>query len=132
MTANRLSIVLAYAGGVLLLATAALHQSGYGSVTTQAEQGPPELKPLVAVLWVAFTVALALCALLVFVLAPSNAPTRRVLLVIAALNPLSAAVLQVVYLGFVPPTAILLFDALVVAGAAIPRHARQPVSAPAA
>lgn len=115
MTKARLATLTASIGGGLLSATAGFHLSGYSSVVSRA---PTDLQPLMAAAWVAAGVSLILSALLAIAVTPLFIVRRRALLWIAALTPLSIAVLQIVYLGFIPPTALLLLDAglLVLAG----------------
>jgi hypothetical protein len=68
-------------------------------------------------LWVAVGVSLILAALLVVAVTPTFIVRRRALLTIAALTPLSIAILQVAYLGFLAPTALLLLDTVVLVAA---------------
>ena len=114
MTRRRLAEVSAYVGAALVLGTAVWHQTGYTSVTTLAAEASPPLGPLMTALWVYFALALVLSAALVLVSARVGTPNRAVVLTIAALNPLAGAALQLVFLGFIPPTALLLGDGLVI------------------
>jgi hypothetical protein len=75
---------------------------------------------------------LLISALLTIAVTPLFIVRRRALLGIAALTPLSIAVLQIVYLGFLPPTALLLLDVLVLLAAGELGRARQSRAAPAA
>jgi CHASE2 domain-containing sensor protein len=129
MSNERLATITSYIGAGLLFATAGLHLSFYGSVT---EQAPADGRPLLAALWVGCGISVMLTALLVIAVTPLQTIRRRAILLIAALTPLSMAVLQIVYLGFIPPTAILLLDAGVIIVAGQLGHARQPVPVPAA
>jgi hypothetical protein len=95
-------------GAALLCGTAAFHLMGYGSVVSRA---PADQQPIVGAAWVAGGVSLILAALLAIAATPLFVVRRRAFLAIAALTPLSIAVLQIVYLGFIPPTALLLADA---------------------
>jgi hypothetical protein len=78
---------------------------------------------------------------LVVVLMPAEKPEmraplfvvrRRAILGLAALTPLSIAVLQIAYLGFLPPTALLLLDTAVLAVAGQLGVEHQPRPSPAA
>jgi hypothetical protein len=129
MTKERLASLTASTGAGLVFATAGFHLSAYGAVTAQA---PADLRPLMAALWVAGGVSLLLSALLVVAVTPMFIVRRRALLAIAALTPLSIAMLQVVYLGFLAPTALLLLDTAVLLAAGELGRARQPAPAPAA
>jgi hypothetical protein len=129
MTKERVATLTASVGAGLLFATAAFHLSAYGSVVAQA---PADLGALVAALWVAGGASLLISALLAVAVTPLFIVRRRALLGIAALTPLSIALLQIAYLGFLPPTALLLLDTLVLVVAGELGRARQPLPAPAA
>jgi hypothetical protein len=115
MTKHRLSSVIASVGVALICATAAVHFAAYQSVVSRVSA---DVRPIVAAAWVAGGVSLILAALLAIAATPLFVVRRRALLAIAALTPLSIAVLQIIYLGFIPPTALLLVDGgiLLVAG----------------
>jgi hypothetical protein len=110
MSKARLATFSASIGAGLVFLTAGFHFSAYGTVVEQAHG---ELKPLIAAVWVFSGVALILAALLAIAVTPLFIVRRRALLCIAALTPLSIALVQIVYLGFLPPTALLLVDTLV-------------------
>lgn len=129
MTKERLASLTASIGAVLVFGTAGFHLSAYGSVTAQASA---DLRPLMAALWIAGGVSLILSALLVVAVTPMFIVRRRALLAIAALTPLSMAILQVMYLGFLAPTALLLLDTAVLLAAGELGRARQPAPVPAA
>jgi hypothetical protein len=93
----------------LLFATASLHFRAYGSVVNAT---PAEAQPLVGAAWVAGGVSLIVSALLAIAATPLFMIRRRALLWISALTPLSIAALQLWYLGFIPPTALLIADGL--------------------
>jgi hypothetical protein len=57
---------------------------------------------------------------------------RAAFLLIAALTPLSIAILQILYLGFIPPTGLLLLDAAAVIASALLGMTATPSSARAA
>jgi fatty acid desaturase len=114
MTKERLATVTAAIGGGLLFATAGLHFSVYSTVMGQT---PADLHSLLAALWVAVGASLIIAALLAVAATPLFIVRRRALLGITALIPLSIAVVQIVYLAFLPPTGLLLLDALVLAAA---------------
>ncbi len=85
---------------------AGLHTSGYGSVVALAQQGPPGLAPLVSALWLAFTAGLILFGIVVTLVALGRVRSRPIL-ILASCFPLGTAVLQIRFLGFIPPVAIL-------------------------
>ena len=126
MTKDRLATVTASVGAGLLFATAGFHFSSYGPVVARASA---DLRPLVAGLWVAGGASLLISALLTVAVTPLFIVRRRALLGIAALTPLSIALLQIVYLGFLPPTALLLLDTVVLVAAGEIGRARQPLPA---
>jgi hypothetical protein len=127
MTKVRIASVTAAVGAGLLFATSAVHLSAYSSVVARA---PTDLQPLVGAVWVAGGASLIISALLAIAATPLFIVRRRALLTIAALTPLSIALLQIAYLGFLPPTALLLLDAmvLVVAGELGRAHQPRPAS----
>ena len=119
MTRRGIGTGLTAAAAVAFVATAAIHATGYDSVTALAAEGPADLATLVPALWLAFSVDLAVIGLMLGVVALRVAAGARLILVLAALCPLGAAGLQMRFLGFIAPTAILLFVAaltLVAAG----------------
>ncbi len=127
MTRERIATLTASVGAALLFATAGLHFSAYGWIVTQT---PTDLQPLVSSLWVAIGASLIISALLTIAVTPLFVVRRRALLGIAALTPLSIALLQIVYLGFMSPTALLLLDTLVLLAGGELGRARQPIPAP--
>ena len=129
MTRERLASLSASTGAGLLVGTAAFHLSAYGSVVARA---PADLQPLIAALWVSGGVSLILSALLAVAATPLFVVRRRAILGIAALTPLSIAVLQVAYLGFLPPTALLLLDTAILLVAGQLGLTRQPAPLSAA
>jgi len=116
--------VTAAVGAGLLFATAGVHLSVYGKIVAQT---PADLKAFTAALWVACGASLVIAALLAVAATPLFVVRRRALLGIAALMPLSIAILQIAYLGFLPPTALLLLDAVVLVVAGELGKARQPL-----
>jgi len=127
MTKERAATVTAAIGAGLLFGTAGFHLSVYSPVVAQA---PTDLRPLMAAAWVAVGVSLIVSALLAVAATPLFIARRRALLGIAALTPASIAVLQIAYLGFLPPTALLLFDAVVLVVAGELGRAYQPRPVP--
>ena len=115
MTKQQVASVTAAIGAGLLFATAGFHLSVYSSVVGQT---PTDLRPLMAAAWVAGGASLIISALLAIAVTPLFTVRRRALLAIAALTPISIAAVQIGYLGFLLPTALLLLDAalLLVAG----------------
>lgn len=128
MGEHRAAFVTATVAAVLLFVTAAWHLSGTVAVASSA---PPELQPLMKALWLAAGISLLIAALLVVAATPVFIVRRGALLGIAALTPLSIAVLQLIYLGFIPPTVLLLLDAVLVMAAALLAHPRRAAPMPA-
>jgi hypothetical protein len=118
----RAATLCASLGAALLCATAAFHLMGYESVVSRA---PADQQPIVGAAWVAGGVSLILAALLAIAATPLFVVRRRAFLAIAALTPLSIAVLQIVYLGFIPPTALLLAAAALLLAAGMLGRASQ-------
>ena len=127
MTKERAATVTAATGAGLLFGTAGFHLSVYSAVVAQA---PTNLRPLMAAAWVAVGASLIISALLAVAATPLFIVRRRALLGIAALTPVSIAVLQIAYLGFLLPTALLLFDAVVLVVAGELGRAYQPRPVP--
>jgi hypothetical protein len=123
MTKERVATVTAAIGAGLLFVTAGFHLSGYSSVLAQT---PTDLRPLMAAVWVAGGASLIISALLVIAVTPLFIVRRRALLAIAALIPISIAAVQIAYLGFLVPTALLLLDAAVLLVAGELGRAYQP------
>ena len=88
------------------LATAALHASGYDAVAAMAAE-TQALAVLVPMLWLGFAADLVVLGLIVAVVAWRPVEGGRSVLSIVGLGPLAAAGLQYRYIGFIPPTALL-------------------------
>lgn len=127
MTRERAATVIAAIGAGLLFATAGLHLSAYSTVVGQT---PVDLQPLMAALWVAGGASLIIAALLAVAATPLFIVRRRALLGVAALIPLSIAAVQIAYLAFLPPTGLLLLDAVVLVVAGELGRAYQPRPTP--
>jgi hypothetical protein len=127
MSRERVATVTAAVGAGLLFATAGIHLSAYSSVVAQT---PTDVRPLMSAAWIAAGASLIISALLAVAATPLFIVRRRALLAIAALTPISIALVQIAYLGFLPPTSLLLFDAAVLFVAAELGRARQPRPAP--
>lgn len=128
MTRTRLGSILAGIAAAGFLGTAWLHSTGYDSVTELAAAGPDDLQALMPALWLVFSLDLAILGLIVAIVAWRPTGSVRLILLVAALGPIGAAALQLRFLGFVPPTAILLaLGALTLAAAAVTdAHPAQP------
>jgi len=109
------------------LATALIHSTGFHSVAALALEGPAELAALMPALWLVFSFDLVVLGLILAVAAFRPSATSRWMAGIASLCPLGAAGLQLWYIGFIPPTAILLAIGVLAASAALvlPRRLRQ-------
>jgi hypothetical protein len=92
---------------------AMLHTSGYQPVTALAQQGPSGLGGLVSALWLAFSAAMITLGLIVAILVRGQVGAARAILILAGCFPLATAALQLRFLGFIPPVAILGTIALV-------------------
>lgn len=119
MTRQKLGRILAGMAAFGFIGTAILHYTGYDSIIQLAEKGPEELQVLVPALWLSFSINLIIPGTIVAVIAFRPSRLSRLILIILALCPISAAILQILFLGFIPPTAILFADgilAIVAAG----------------
>jgi len=109
------------------IATAWIHSTGFDSVRALALDGPGELTVLMPALWLAFSFDLVVLGLILAVQAFRPSPTSRWVAGIASVCPFGAAGLQLGFIGFIPPTAILLLAGTLAATAALimPRGPRQ-------
>lgn len=119
MRSKRLGSILGIGSALGFLATAGLHATGYSSITGLARQAPEDLRSLMPLLWVSFSVDLVVLGLIVLVAAWRPSRMSGFVLALAGFVPAIAAGLQVAYLGFIPPTAILIVLALATWAAAI-------------
>jgi hypothetical protein len=120
MTRRKIGSILAGVACLGFLATAWLHSTGYSSVTELAADVPSRLGAVMPALWLMFSFDLVILGLIVGVVAYRPSATARAILWIAALAPLAAAGLQLRFLGFIPPTAILItLGALTLAAGAL-------------
>ncbi len=108
MTRERVGSGLAGLGALGCLATAWLHGTGYASISELAADGPEGLQPLMQALWVSFSFHMIIMGLVIAYVAWRRPAGGGIILTLAALSPISMAGLQIAYLGFIPPTAILL------------------------
>lgn len=124
MNRHRAGRILASVAACVSWATAAFHTTGLRSIETLAQQASPALRTAVPALWLAFGIDLAVIGLIVAAVAARPDRSGPLILAFAALGPLSGATLQIVYLGFVPPTALLFaVGVLTLAAAAVLRSA---------
>jgi hypothetical protein len=124
-----MAVWTARVGVGLLMGTAIFHLSAYDSVVGRS---PGDTQPLIGAAWIAGGASLVLAGLLVVVATPVFVVRRAAFLLIAALTPLSIAILQILYLGFIPPTGLLLLDAAAVIASALLGMTATPSSARAA
>lgn len=108
MTRQTAGSIIAGIAAVGFLATAGLHATGYSMVADLAKQAPAEFRALAPALWLAFSFDLAIVGLIIGVVALRPSGVGRVVLLIAGMCPIGAAGLQLIFLGFIPPTALLL------------------------
>ena len=116
MTRSRLATLLASAGAGLNFLTSGLHFSRYSFVVSQATS--PDLNALLAVLWISSGIMGLIAALLAVAATPLFVVRRRAFLWLAAMIPISIAICQMMFMGFIAPTAILLVDGLLLAASA--------------
>lgn len=123
MNARRVAATLAYAAALVLLVTAVLH---IGALAAASSQVASDIKPLFAMLWLFFGVALAVTGVLVAAVAQASVARRGIVLAIASLFPFAGAALMTAFLGFLAPAILLLVGgALVMASAILGRTRRQ-------
>lgn len=108
--------------------TAWIHSTGFDGVTALAAEGPEEMVLLMPALWLAFSLDLIVLALILALSAFRPARRMKWVVGIAAFCPLGAAALQVRYIGFIPPTAILLTIGTLAVAAAVVMDPRPDAS----
>ena len=128
MMKNRLASGLASFGAGINFLTAGLHFSRYTFVVSQATS--PDLNALLAVLWISSGIMGFIAALIAVAATPLFVVRRRAFLWLAAMIPISIAICQMIFMGFLAPTALLLVDGLVLIVAAELGRAAQARPAP--
>ena len=117
----RSSPVLARLAAVAFFITAGLHSFAYRTITAISNVGPPDLRPVVPAIWLAFSLMLVVLGLIIA--SNATAPPSRYrmqTLILAGIFAFGSATLQMIFFGFIPPVAILCVDgALAVAAAVI-------------
>jgi hypothetical protein len=108
MTRGRVARLLTGLAALGFLGTAGLHSTGYDSIVRLASDVPGVMGQVMPALWLVFSFDLTVLGLIVGVLALRPGDVARPILMIAALCPLGAAGLQIRFIGFVPPTALLI------------------------
>ena len=119
--------LLSISSGLGFFVAAGLHAGRYSRISAFAGKGPEGLLPLVQLLWVSFSAGLVVVGVIVFVTIWRFTPLSRWVLLVAGFLPAINAGLQVAYLGFVWPTAILVSLALVTWAAAIAQRGQTHV-----
>lgn len=117
--------VLAGLAALVYIATAWLHSTGFDAVTRLAREGPSDLAALMPALWLVFSLDLVVVGLVIAVVTWRPSGAGRLVVAIAALCPLGAAGLQLRFLGFIPPTAVLLADGALALVAAVTMRGSQ-------
>lgn len=108
MTRDQVARLLAGLAALGFLGTATLHSTGYDSIERLAKNVPGVFGQVMPALWLAFSLDLTVLGLIVGTVALRPADVGRPILVIAALCPLAAAGLQLKFIGFIPPTGLLM------------------------
>ncbi|NIR49498.1 hypothetical protein GWO43_13405, partial [candidate division KSB1 bacterium] len=93
ITRQKAGSIIAGIAAVGFLGTAALHSTGLDSITQIAGQSPTGLGSVAPALWLAFSFNLSVVGLIVAIIAFRPSTIGRLVLVVAALSPLSAATL---------------------------------------
>ena len=131
MVHTKAGSLLTGVAAAMLLATAALHYTGFSSVRDMGKEAGGDLAILVPPLWLFFSLSLISVALAAAAIAWRPSRGHAVVLMCLALVPAGGAALQLVYIGFILPTGILIADALTMVAAALLMGAR-PSKLPAA
>jgi len=104
---QRVGRILGACSGLGFILTAGLHATGYSTVNTLSLQVPEDLRALIAMLWLAFSADLVVAGVIVLAAVRFFTALSGPVLAVAGFLPAFAACLQVAYLGFIGPTAIL-------------------------
>lgn len=118
MTRQGLTRGFGLAGAVALIATATLHTMATPQITKLAESVPGDSGVLLPLGFIAFGITLALAGILTALVSLRAGKGDHLILAVVAMFPLAGAALQMVYIGFIAPTALLLLDGLLVLGTA--------------
>ncbi len=108
MTRRQAEAVIAGIAAIGLLGTAPLHSAGYSSVVRASAQAPEMVRGLLPMPWLQIGFDFAVLGILVGVVAFRPGGPARIILVVAAICPLATAGPQIRFIGFIPPTAILI------------------------
>ena len=107
----RMSAILARAAAAAFFVTAALHTSAYRTINALAKTGPVDLRPVVPMVWLGFSLMLVILGLIIWANAGAPVSRNRMLtLVLTGVFAFGAAILQMAFFGFIPPVAILCVD----------------------
>ena len=120
MTHVRLTRIFSWASAIGFLLVAALHGSAYGRVLGMAREAPDPVRRILSVLWLGGSGDFVALGLVLAAVAGTGGRTGALVTAFAALSPLAIAALQTTFLGFSPPTAMLLvLGALTLVAAAL-------------
>ena len=119
MTGTNVGVTLTWLTAVVFIATAAIHLSGFPEIQALARETGGDVADLMPPLWLFFSIDLVILGTVAGVMARTPTATHGVILCLLGLVPAAAAVLQIGYIGFIPPTAILFFDTLVAIAAGL-------------
>jgi hypothetical protein len=107
MSRDRIGSGLLLVAGLGFLITAGLHLTGFDSVLRLVSDVPDDLKALGPALWLSFSLDYVVLGLVLLAAWLGATPSRLVVAAVA-IAPIGAAWLQVQFLGFIPPTVILI------------------------
>lgn len=119
MSETRVGAALTWVTAAVFFATAAIHHTGFPEVQALAREAGGDVAVLMPPLWLFFSIDLVILGAVAAAIARAPTATHGIILWLLGLVPAVAAVLQVIYIGFIPPTAILFFDALVAMAAGL-------------
>jgi hypothetical protein len=108
MTRRQAASVITIVASIGFLGTAAFHSSGYASIVRLAAQAPERVRALLPMLWLGIAFDFSVLGLIVGVMGLRQVGPVRVVLALAAICPFAAAGLQICFIGFILPTAILI------------------------
>jgi hypothetical protein len=126
MDRSKIANLLIGATAVMLVVTGVLHSAAYGQVSRMAGSvGSADVQALLPLLWTVFGIDLIGLGVVVAVVGLENSNGGRWVLFASAICPIGAAIGQMVFLGFEPPTALLLLNGALAIAAGTMREPRR-------
>jgi hypothetical protein len=119
MQRDKTGRLMAGVGAVGFFGAAVWHTVGYPFVAGSASQVRGFVGAAIPALWLTVSIDLLALGMIIAAAALQPGPGGRVIVGLAGLSPLGLAALQVRFVGFIPPTALLLAIGLLALTAAV-------------